>query len=174
MIRSHKLSVGFKLQFLVFFLFYFCVAQSEEVERFYPLADSSRVAAPELKQAVLEGYRHDSDFQYQQPSVDTLNIWMQLKSLLQRFREDVAFLLGGIPVLFRILLWGAVVILLVVIFTKSSLYRVYTSEKKVQAPDFNISQPHAEELDPDSLILEAEDQQQFRLAIRYWFLTQLV
>lgn len=158
-----------RLHFLVLFLFCFNTLRSEEAGS-YPLADSSIVSVPETEQVLLEEYRQDKAFQYQRTSIDTFSIWMKLKSLFQRFSEDIAFVIGGLPVLFRILLWGAIVILLVVVFTKSSLYRVYASKKKIQSPDFNIRQPYEEGVDTDSLILDAEEQQQFRLAIRYRFL----
>ena len=166
---------------LVFGLLFFSLSFSQEEERpvFY---DDSIIEKQTITKENLKSYKADKDFDYTETKkednfIDKAIRWLQ--NILRQFWEaifGIGSATGFLYFMFRVLpyiLLGVLVFLLIRFFLKvNSNNLVGKSQDKAQV-NYSEEEQIIKNEDINALILEAINQKNYRLAIRYYYLLSL-
>lgn len=167
---------------LLFFLFcfgQFSIAQQNEHSIMF---DDTKVEKQTITEKDLETYKSDKDFNYteavaKENFLDKFYNWFQ--NLLRKFWEaifGVGTAQGFLFFMFRILpyiLLGVLVFLLIRFFLKVNSNNLITKAKKEGSISFTEEEQIIKNEDIPALIKEAVNQNNYRLAIRYYYLLAL-
>lgn len=138
----------------------------------YPYADSSDVKIKQPAETYFDSFRNKEEFIYitDVRQVKNSSFLFRIGRFLSKFFETLGTLLKALPVLIKIALWGLVIFLIVVIFTKTGLNRVFYSNKSIGNTDYEIKDLEEQITDFDSAIQNEVSNKQYRRAIRLLFL----
>lgn len=158
------------LVFLFFPLFFILNVKAEETK--YPYADSSSLEINVIQKEDLQVYLDDEDFNYLTTPVlsKNNNFWLRLYNWLKKNWRNFGGLVEAIPWVLRLIFWGAVIFLVIIIFTKTKLNRIFYSERDVNLPEYNVLDPDEIVEDFDQAIQNEINNGNFRKAVRLHFL----
>ena len=153
--------------------------------------DNQGVVIKTLPDQVLEDYRADPAFQYNQADPNNSSWWQAfvqwimrtigkiidwIYSLLQSIFRPVADSLAlSTSLVIKVVVYGAVVIIALVIIymIMKGSFTAPTSAGKKTGPQFAITEEDLKSTDYDILITKAAEENQYRLAVRYMYLKLL-
>lgn len=135
----------------------------------FSVADSSRVLVRQPDSKFVDSYRSQKEFSYMQPPLETNFLNQLIEYLKKRFKSWGRFM-DVIPLIFKLLMWVSVVFFLIVVVTKTKLYKLFYTDKEFETPEFAFSNPDDQTMDFDEAIRLQMAQQQYRLAIRLLYL----
>ena len=116
----------------------------------------------------INSYLVNKDYQYggdyKPPANDTIlnRLWKWILSLWRRGMKALNYLPVALRVLFYLLCLG----LILIIATKTKLYKIFYTDKEIQEPDFSEENPLEETFDFNQAINMQISRQNFRNAIR--------
>ncbi|MEI6138643.1 MAG: hypothetical protein WCP85_05245 [Mariniphaga sp.] len=134
-----------------------------------PLIDSSKVVVRQPGQKIIDSYRSQKEFIYAPAPLET-NFIKQLWNYIIAKIEDLISFSKAIPFIFKLLIWGLVIFFVFIIITQSQLYQLFYSDKVIESPNYTISKSDEEIVDYDDAIRQFKARQQFRSAIRMYYL----
>ncbi len=133
------------------------------------IVDSSDVVVRQPDQKFLDSYRSQKEFNYAPAPLETNFIKQLLVYLFNKIEELISFS-KAIPLIFKILIWGLLIFFVFIIITQSQLYQLFYSDKEIETPAFIITKSDNEIVDYDDAIRQFKARQQFRNAIRVFYL----
>ena len=131
--------------------------------------DSSRVVVRQTDPKFVESYKTQKDFNYLQPPLETNFLRQLFDYLKNRFGGWEKFS-AVIPWIFKLLMGGLVVFILIIVIIKTRFYKVFYSDKEIETPDFALSNSEDLTSDPDEAIRLQIAQKQYRIAVRLLYL----
>ncbi len=134
-----------------------------------PLVDSSEVVVrqPDLK--FIDSYRSLKEFDYAPAPLETNFIKQLWIYLIAKIEELISFS-KAIPLIFKILIWGLVIFFVFIAITQTKLYQLFYSDEEIGSPNYTISKSDDKIVDYDDAIRQFKARQQFRNAIRMFYL----
>lgn len=134
-----------------------------------PIVDSSDVVIRQPDQKFLDSYRSQKEFIYAPAPLQTNFLKQLWIYLLNKIEEWISFS-KAIPLIFRILIWGLVIFFVFIAITQTRLYHLFYSDNEIESTSYNISKSDEEIVDYDEAIGQFKARQQFRDAIRVFYL----
>lgn len=133
------------------------------------VVDTTHVSVRLPAKNFVKTFKAKKEFTYTKPALKDTFIARLLEFINDKLHElaKISFIL---PWLVKILFAGLVLFLLVIVITKTKLYKVFYSRKAIQEPDFDISSVGEAPPDLDEAIRTQVEKKQFRLAIRLLYL----
>ncbi|NOU59165.1 hypothetical protein [Marinifilum caeruleilacunae] len=125
----------------------------------------------EISQGRIESYRQQKDFNYEYSEVKNIGFFEKLRLLFARWISIISKGLGAVWFM-RYIIGAGILIFLIIVIAKSNASGIFRPHQKV------ISIPFADELNPESVNWEEQIQKavssgEYRLAVRYQFLSTL-
>jgi hypothetical protein len=158
---------------LKIFLFFFFVIPGFSGITFFASGqssvDSTQVLVRQPDKSFIESYKSQKEFIYSIPPIET-NIFKELMEYLWKKFKGWNLFFKSLPFLFKVLMWGSVLFLLFIIISKTRLYKVFYSDREIEAPDYNFSNTENQITDFDSAIRSQIEQRQYRMATRLHYL----
>jgi hypothetical protein len=133
------------------------------------VVDSSQVVVRQPNQKFLDSYRSQSEFNYAPAPLETNFIKQLWIYLVNKIEEWISFS-KAIPLIFKILIWGLVIFFIFIAITQTKLYQLFYSDSEIESPNFTVSKVDDEIVDYDDAIRQFKARQQFRDAIRMFYL----
>lgn len=134
-----------------------------------PIVDSSTVVVRQPDQKLLDSYRSQSEFNYAPAPVET-NFIKQLWTYLVNKIDEWTSFSKAIPLILKILIYGLLIFFVLIAITQTKLYELVYSDKEIESPKYSISKSDDEIVDYDEVIRQFMARQQFRNAIRVFYL----
>ena len=133
------------------------------------VTDTMHVAVRLPAKDFAKAFKAEKAFIYTKPSPKESFLARLLEFLNNKLQElaKISFIL---PWVVKILFAGLVIFLLIIVITKTKLYKVFYSGNPIQNPDFEIASAGEEPPDLDEAIRTQVEQKQFRLAIRLLYI----
>lgn len=157
---------------IVLFLSAVLTCHLRAAEKDYPFTDSTLLVTNLIQDEDLQVYLNDEDFEYLTES--TLgrdnNFWLNFFNLLKKGWEKFGGLVGAIPWIVHLIFWAAVIFLVVIIFTKTRLNRIFFSEKEINLLEYKVSDADEIIEDFDLAIKSEINKGNYRKALRLLFL----
>lgn len=161
-----------QIVFIVFLSLFPAVAGNSLCACNYPFADTSSVNPQQTEKDYFNSFREKEEFVYifDVRQMRQKSFWFRFGSLLKKLFLDLGNLLDALPVIIRIMMWGLVVFLIVILITKTRLNRVFYSNKAISDPEFELKDLNENITDFDIAIKNEVSQKNFRNAIRLLYL----
>ena len=134
-----------------------------------PIVDSSEVVVRQPDQKFLDFYRSQKEFIYAPAPLET-NFIKQLWVFIMNKIEELISFSKAIPLIFKILIWGLIIFFIFIIITQTQLYQLFYSDNEIETPGYIITKSDEEFVDYDDAIRQFKARQQFRNAIRVFYL----
>lgn len=131
--------------------------------------DSSHVVVRQPDPKLIDSYRTQKEFIYTQAPVDTSFLRQLWEYIKKRFKFLWDFS-EAMPLIFKILMGGLVIFLLIIAITKTRLYKIFYSDKEIESPGYEFANTVDPSFDFDEAIRLQMSQQQYRIAIRLLYL----
>jgi hypothetical protein len=125
----------------------------------------------DISKSRIETYRQQKEFNYEFSEVENISFLEKIKLMLNRWLSVISKSLGVVWYL-RYIILGGIIIFLIYIIAKSNSSGLFSSHQKV------INIPFADNVNPEKInweeeIAKAVKMQEYRLAVRYQFLSTL-
>ena len=133
------------------------------------IVDSSAVVVRQPDQKLLDSYRSQNEFSYAPAPLETNFIKQLWTYLVDKIDEWTSFS-KAIPLILKILIYGLLIFFVLIAITQTKLYELVYSDKEIESPKYSFSKSDEEIVDYDEVIRQFMDRQQFRNAIRAFYL----
>jgi hypothetical protein len=126
--------------------------------------------------AFFELFRAEKDFDYGAPEKAQLkDNWFRsllqgLWKVISKYFREVFKVLSALPVFFLIMLIMLLIASVLVISTRTRVYRLFYGDKRIDAPEFSELDALDEKLDFDEAIRNAVEKRNYRMAIRLLYI----
>lgn len=135
----------------------------------FSVVDSSHVEVRIPSPDFAESFKSQKEFDYSRPPLKT-NFIGQLIEYIENWFNTLGEISAILPWVLKILFIALVIFFLFIVITKTRIYRIFYSEREVDAPEFLISKTDLENEDLDELIRKLVAEKQFRQAVRLLYL----
>lgn len=133
------------------------------------VADSSKVQVRLPDSKFADTYRLQKEFNYSAPPFRP-NLFQQLIEYLKNKFGSWKRFSDIIPLIFKVLMWAAIIFFLFIAITKTKLYKLFYTDKEFETPEFELSTDNDPSVDLDEAIRLQVEQKQYRLAVRLLYL----
>ena len=125
----------------------------------------------DITKSRIENYRQQKDFNYEYSEVENISLFDKIRLMLKRWFAFIVKSLGVVWYL-RYIILGGIIVLLIFIIAKSNSSGLFSPHQKI------INIPFADDVNPESVnweeeIAKAVKMGEYRLAVRYQFLSSL-
>ena len=135
----------------------------------FPVADSSRVVVRQPDSKFADNYRSQKEFNYTLPPLETNFLSRLWQYIIRKF--GILFdASAAMPLIFKILMWGCIIFTLFIVATQTHIYKLFYSDKEIEAPGYEFSNAEDQPVDFDEAIRQQLAQQEYRLAVRFLYL----
>jgi len=131
--------------------------------------DSSQVLVRQQVPNFVDSYKNQKEFNYAQPPLETNFLEQFFEYLKNKFGSWEEFS-SVIPWIFKFLMGGLFILCLIILITKTQLYKLFYSSNEIENLNFTNSTNDDQNIDFDEEIRIQTEQQQYRLAIRLHYL----
>lgn len=133
------------------------------------VVDSSKVQLRLPDSKFADSYRLQKEFNYMMPPFRP-NLFQQLIEYLKNKFESWKWFSNIIPLIFKVLMWVAVIFFLFIVITKTKLYKLFYTDKEFGTPEFEFSSVNEPSIDLEEAIRSQVEQKQYRFAVRLLYL----
>lgn len=146
-------------------------AQTNEADTLILDKGQVEIYKKDIPKSTIENYRQQKEFNYEFSEVENLSLFDKIRLMLNRWYVFLVKSLGVVWFL-RYIILGGLIILLIYIILKSNSSGLFSPHQKIM----NI--PFADDVNPENVnweeeIAKAVKMGEFRLAVRYQFLSSL-
>ncbi len=163
----------FFIIFFISFLIFNTVYAKDSIDSLMKSAvyDSSTIEVRNPDESTLNKFRSDKDFQYDRAEAP-LSFWDKIRIWINNHLKDLLSS-EGFSIYFKYLLYlivAVAVFIVIYVLLKSNIRGIFYGKQRESINKFKIIEEDIEKIDFDKRILEAVNNQNFRLAVRLYYL----